>query len=415
MFNKTFIFEVDYLNTHYSHELLSLTDTQLRPSDCPACGGKMLPFTKTSLAQGEPVLEKSICAECAYIHFTRVPGEQWFQNFYQNRWDASRAFPKTYHPNSRQYRRNLELFRDYAIGPTAKIFDFGAGYGQFLTKCQTQGYRNLFGVEASERRARHCQKKLGLNVVICNGETLAEHPEVAAAAPFDVVHSHHVFEHVTDISACLDNVYQILKPNGLFMLHIPHFTDDHFIEIAHSLVHVRQFTLRSVSLLLAKHGFQLDQIDDGISVVAIKDGSGKTKKIDRPAPREFVTKLNRNFAVDWESAANGRHIWFDLKPFDASMPTAMPDDQLGLQDQLTWSIKRLVMGTRKPDLPAFGPAGSLINLIHMRNLGTKICRRVFTFGNWELGARITCQPCEQGTAPLVDFRYGTQKAVALIK
>ena len=57
-------------------------------------------------------------------------------------------------------------------------------------------------------------------------------PEIAAAAPFDVVHSHNVFEHVADIAACLDNVHRILTPNGLFMLRIPHFTDEHFLNIA---------------------------------------------------------------------------------------------------------------------------------------------------------------------------------------
>lgn len=415
MFAKSYVFEVDYLDTHFSHEWLSPADTQPRPTACPACGGGMVPFTRTSSADGEPVLEKSICSQCAYIHFTRMPDRQWFHDFYRSKWDAGRVTPKTYRPGSGAYSRNLKLLRDYGVPPTAKILDFGAGYGQFLTACQSQGYRYLFGVEASERRARHCRSQLGLNVAFCDGEVVAQHPEVAAAAPFDVVHSHNVFEHVADISACLDNVRQILKPDGLFMLHIPHFRGDHFIEIAHALVHVRQFTLRSVSFILAKHGFQIEEMDDNISAVATRHDSGGTKHFDAPAPQEFVAKLSRDFAVDFESAANGRHMWFDLKPDDASMPKAVPDARLGAKDGLTWSAKRLIMGVHKPNLPAFGPAGSLANLFRARNLGTKICRRVFTFGKLELGGRISCEACEQGTAPLVDFRYRARKALALIK
>ena len=73
------------------------------------------------------------------------------------------------------------------------------------------------------------------------------------------------------------------------------------------------------------------------------------------------------------------------------------------------------MGVHKPDLPAFGPAGSLANLFRARNLGTKICRRIFKFEKLELGGRISSQACGQSTAPLVDFRYRARKAVALIK
>lgn len=415
MFSNSYTFEVDYLDSHFNHEWLSPADTQTQSTDCPACGGGMVPFTRTSSTDGKPVLEKSICVQCRFMHFTRMPSREWFHHYYKNTWDAGRTIPKTYRPGSNAYSRNLKLLRDYDIPPEAKIFDFGAGYGQFLTACQSQGYQNLFGVEASERRAMHCHSQLGLNVAFCTGEVITQNPGIAAAAPFDVVHSHNVFEHVADIAVCLDNVHRILKPNGLFMLRIPHFTDEHFINIAHALVHVRQFTLQSVSSLLSRHGFQIKQMNSEISVVASKTGNQPTPHIDREAARDFEDKLSRDFAVDWQSAATGRHMWFTLKPRDADAPVVAPDGPRGALDALTWSTKRLIMGAHKPDLPVFGETGSIANLFRARNLGTKICRRLFEFGKLELGGKISHRSCEENAAPLVDFRYRTRKAVVLIK
>ena len=196
------------------HVPIAASDTEQTSLACPACGSEMTALLRASNRDAQVILEKSICSNCCYIHFTRMPRPAWFERYYREIWDSSRQAPKRYDPSGDAYASNLKLLQKYNVPHSASIFDFGAGYGQFLEACRLQGYKNLYGTEASKRRADFCQKELGLPVVLSDGDMLHGHPDVATSAPYDVVHSHHVFEHVVDVNDCLAAANRILKPGG---------------------------------------------------------------------------------------------------------------------------------------------------------------------------------------------------------
>ena len=45
---------------------------------------------------------------------------------------------------------------------------------------------------------------------------------------FDVVIAQHVIEHLEDVIAVVEEVHRILKPNGLWLIEVPHFSSHHF-------------------------------------------------------------------------------------------------------------------------------------------------------------------------------------------
>lgn len=43
---------------------------------------------------------------------------------------------------------------------------------------------------------------------------------------FDVVHAHHVLEHIRDFFEVVDEIYRILKPGGRLIMSIPHYSSN---------------------------------------------------------------------------------------------------------------------------------------------------------------------------------------------
>lgn len=60
---------------------------------------------------------------------------------------------------------------------------------------------------------------------------------------FDVVHANQVLEHVTDLPALMNEIYRVLKPGGILVVHVPYFRSSW---AAIDPTHVRQFTILSM-------------------------------------------------------------------------------------------------------------------------------------------------------------------------
>lgn len=391
-------------------------DTRQLELICPGCDGEMAPIVQATSSDGFPILEKSICLDCSYIHFTRLPGANWFIDYYKDIWDARRQRPKSFDPASGGYSRNLELLRKYNVAKSASIFDFGAGYGQFMTACRLQGYSSLFGSEASMLRAEYCRAELGLQVVLSDGESLLRHTEIEATAPYDVVHSHHVLEHVADADECMAVFTKLLKPNGLLMLHMPFVESEHFVLMGLALFHLRQFCTRSLAALLHRHGFEILEMNEEISVVAQKtNGKPKAKPYKGLNWTGLEDKLNRDFGTDIGGLSQGQQMWFDLKSRHKGMRRAFEDRKLSAHARAMWRLKRAIYGVSPQNLPIFGPSGSWMNALRLANLSAKLHSRFIGSGALEFGARVQRSDDACSALPLVDFRFSSDTAIALIK
>lgn len=138
---------------------------------------------------------------------------------------------------------------------TNRLLDIGCGAGTLLTVAKRVGW-DAQGVEVSVPTVEYLRKQ-GLNVFA--GE-LAQ-----ASFPtghFDVVTAGELLEHVPDPSSLVAEVARILRPGGVFWATTPHAhgASGRLLKLRWSIVsppeHLHLFSIRGLTGLLARHGFQ---------------------------------------------------------------------------------------------------------------------------------------------------------------
>jgi SAM-dependent methyltransferase len=98
-----------------------------------------------------------------------------------------------------------------------RLLDVGASAGTFVHAARERGWTS-FGVEPSSVRrlpeaAAHVPSGLAEGVPY-------------ATASFDVVHSHHVVEHLTDPAVAIAEMHRVLRPGGLLFIEVPNQLDN---------------------------------------------------------------------------------------------------------------------------------------------------------------------------------------------
>ena len=145
-----------------------------------------------------------------------------------------------------------------------RLLDVGCATGAFLWAMRKQNWE-VQGVEISESAVSVARKRYQLQVF--HG-TLQE-----AAFPdqmFDAVTMWAVLEHLHDLQGSLQEVYRILKPNGLFLARVPNFSslDAKWFNVNWAGLdaprHLYVFTPETLTKLIEKNGFSVCEIGGGI-------------------------------------------------------------------------------------------------------------------------------------------------------
>jgi SAM-dependent methyltransferase len=109
------------------------------------------------------------------------------------------------------YGRSLARLARHGAGKDA-LLEIGGGNGFFLEEAVKQGYRQVTGVEPSQdaidRASPSVRPHLIRDVI---------RPGLFDESSFDVVCVFHVFDHLPDPGATLDECYRLLRPGGLFL------------------------------------------------------------------------------------------------------------------------------------------------------------------------------------------------------
>lgn len=210
--------------------------------------------------------------------------------------------PSEYDKLGDRHRKVLEVFSRYKF---QRILDIGCGDGNFTVLIKKVCNANeVYGVEISETGVKMAEKK-GIKAIKLNvdEEDLPFEDEY-----FDAVFAGEVIEHLYDPDHFLDEVYRVLKPNGLLVITTPNLASIHnrialllgyqpysmsvstryligYLKYSHdcSVVdHIRHFTLRSLEELLKKHGFKVIE----------RKGCGVLESWDKRYPK-FL------YIIDW--------------------------------------------------------------------------------------------------------------------
>jgi len=402
---QDYTLDLKYFKTGLIHKIIASTDVIENNAICDVCAVNMEPLFHIKNKANESILEKHICPKCTYVQFTKLPPREWLSDYYRSQWDKTRSSPKKFNSAQKTYAKNLSLIKQYSV-PNPKLLDIGVGYGNFLREARVEGLEYLFGLEASERRAFYCRDELGLNVFLNDAEKVMDQNTLVQNAPFDVIHSHHVFEHLYDIKQVLKNCYQLLKENGIIALFVPNIIKENIFYISHGIIHVRNFSVLSLVTLLEYYGFKVLYVDHDLSIVAQKKSEPSNSSFiqDPLSEREqFRQQWLEKIKNEFRSSGNGV-VWYGSNKTPANA--------------IAWKIKQKLYGTYSENNPIFGQGGKTTRLISVKNVMRKIGQKMYQFDRFEAGAQMSVIARDSKNAcnfPLVSFRYPKQKVVALIK
>lgn len=140
----------------------------------------------------------------------------------------------------------------------SRVLELGCSTGALVGECLRMGARLSVGVEPCKHTA-NVGLRSGLDI---RASTLEECRFPANS--FDVVHAHHVLEHIADLHATLDEVWRITRPGGIFYLTVPRH-DSWFARQSEWTgwflqQHVWHFTKDTLRALVQGHGYRLSRL-----------------------------------------------------------------------------------------------------------------------------------------------------------
>jgi ubiquinone/menaquinone biosynthesis C-methylase UbiE len=178
--------------------------------NCPICAAES--------ANAERFLDDDIvrCPTCTVVYLRNRPNEEQTLAYYQHYADdiSHMRLPKNF-----EEVRTTGLRRDYFlkelaefVPPPGRLLDIGCGWGAFLVNAREQGYKP-YGVDVCLKAANFCATMLGILTSCKNNDFPDE--------SLDVVTAIHTLEHLPDTAATLKNIFNHLRPGGLFCGIVP--------------------------------------------------------------------------------------------------------------------------------------------------------------------------------------------------
>lgn len=152
------------------------------------------------------------CPQCKLIFIAPIPNE------------LSKYYPETYHgiPKSIEdldTSSNREAYKIETVqrfSGRGRLLEIGPSYGSFIYLAKKAGYESEV-IEMNKRCCQFLNEVVGVNVSNSNNPiNVLQHKE-----PYDVIALWHVIEHLPNLWATLDAVYESLKPGGIMILASP--------------------------------------------------------------------------------------------------------------------------------------------------------------------------------------------------
>jgi len=164
-----------------------------------------------------------------------------------------------------------------------RFLDVGCATGRLLKYLQQRGWQEQ-GVEVCEPAAEYGRRVRGVSIF---SGTLED--AYLPTAGFEIVHASHVIEHLQSPGDFVMEAYRLLKPEGHLILVTPN-SDGFQAKLMRShwrsaiADHMVLFSRRTLTLLLEKHGFYVEQsatwggIPQGMAPTVIKKSADRIAK-----------------------------------------------------------------------------------------------------------------------------------------
>jgi SAM-dependent methyltransferase len=167
--------------------------------------------------------------------------------------------------------------------PRGRLLELGCSTGEFLHAMADKGW-DAFGVDASAAAIASAVRHPGVQGAAGTEAVLLERGE---SASFDLVAAFHLIEHVRNLDVLLQNCRQLTAPGGSLVIFTPHWDawsrrlfGDAWPDFMPE--HVHFFTARSLSLLLARHGFRVVDVATSGTGWSWLGGMARVARLRRP-------------------------------------------------------------------------------------------------------------------------------------
>jgi len=233
---------------------------------CPVCEGDSLSTFKGIKDHflSQETFHLSQCKKCGFVFTNPRPDENELEKYYQSDEYFSHSKKKKglisfLYDTVKKYALENKYKLISEIIPTGKILDIGCATGEFLNVFQQKGW-TCYGIEPAKNPRDFAIENYNLDVRDENAINNFD------KETFDVITMWHVLEHVPKLNERIEQIYKLLKPDGLLLIALPNYLswDAKFYEAFWAGYdvprHLYHFSSKTVSLLLNKHGFSVTEI-----------------------------------------------------------------------------------------------------------------------------------------------------------
>jgi 2-polyprenyl-3-methyl-5-hydroxy-6-metoxy-1,4-benzoquinol methylase len=219
------------------------------------------------------------CRKCDLIYVNprlKDPIKQQ-ETFYDNLAFSSGDFDEQVHHDydgSRRKKLMKEAAQYLPYNLNGRILDIGCGFGGFLRGAAEQGWMYPEGIEVAPQAAAHASKFFPVKMKLFEETQYKEYS-------FDVIRMNNVIEHVSSPRALIVSAHNNLRSGGLFVINTPNYrslSETLCREKWHYIGgddHIYLFTLKTISQLLTKNGFNVVNIRTKGTHIAPKNHSKK--------------------------------------------------------------------------------------------------------------------------------------------
>lgn len=215
---------------------------------------------KEDLSKPEPKFPLALCFcdTCKLVQLSHtVDPEQMFRHYVY-----VTSTTKTFQVHFGKMADHLA--ERFQLGPQSLAVDIGSNDGLLLKGFQQHGVQ-VFGVEPATNIAEMAQQ-VGVDTISQFFGPAAVAAIIARKGHADIITANNVFAHIGDIHAVAENVKQLLKPTGVFIIEIQYFGDTMrdmtFDNVYHE--HLSYFTLTSLQHFFQRvgmHIFDVQHVD----------------------------------------------------------------------------------------------------------------------------------------------------------